>query len=76
VGAALRPGAAFDKDFGELVLKRGHGASQGVVLFRIPLEAPAEVAGRVVESLGMRNDWAGHFSVVEKERVRMRALAR
>jgi predicted nuclease of predicted toxin-antitoxin system len=66
----------FDKDFGELVLKRGLGASHGVVLFRIPLEGPAEVARRVVEALGMRDDWAGHFSVVEKERVRMRALAR
>src|SRR5512145_2625810 len=64
----------FDKDFGELVLKRGLAASNGVVLFRLPPGRPGEVASRVVSTLAARDDWAGSFSVVEPERVRMRAL--
>jgi len=64
----------FDKDFGELVLRRGMEASPGVVLFRLPAERPAEVARRVVDSLAARDDWAGHFSVADEKRVRMRRL--
>ncbi|HTP29093.1 MAG TPA: DUF5615 family PIN-like protein [Anaeromyxobacteraceae bacterium] len=64
----------FDKDFGELVLKRGLSASPGVVLFRLPLEKPAELTHRVVAALAARDDWSGHFTVVEPERIRMRPL--
>jgi predicted nuclease of predicted toxin-antitoxin system len=66
----------FDKDFGELVRKRGLSASHGVVLFRLTLERPAELAERVVAALASRDDWPGHFSVVEPKRIRMRPLAR
>jgi predicted nuclease of predicted toxin-antitoxin system len=66
----------LDKDFGELVLKRGLAGSNGVVLFRIPPGRPGEGAARIVSSLAARTDWAGNFSVVELERVRMRALFR
>ena len=34
----------FDKDFGELVLRRGLEASRGVDLFRVPLTRPSELA--------------------------------
>lgn len=33
----------FDKDFGELVLKRGARASHGIILFRIPLFLPCRI---------------------------------
>lgn len=66
----------FDKDFGELVLRRGLEASRGVVLFRLALARPSELAELVVRALASRSDWAGHFSVVEAERVRMRPLGR
>jgi predicted nuclease of predicted toxin-antitoxin system len=65
----------FDKDFGELVLKRGLAASNGVVLFRLPMAKPTELTQRVVSALASRNDWPGHFSVVEEDRIRMRPLA-
>ncbi len=64
----------FDKDFGELVFRRGANASHGVVLFRIAQPSAAAVAGRVAAVLASRDDWAGHFSVVEEFAVRMRLL--
>ncbi len=64
----------FDKDFGELVFRRGANASRGVVLFRVPQPSAAAVAERVAAALASRDDWAGHFSVVEEFAVRMRRL--
>lgn len=64
----------FDKDFGELVFKTGAKASLGVVLFRIPQPSAAAVAERVATMLRARDDWPGHFSVVEEFGVRMRPL--
>ena len=64
----------FDRDFGALVFQRGKAAAAGVVLFRIrPSSAPA-VASAVTRILASRNDWSGHFSVVDDRTVRMRAL--
>ena len=64
----------FDKDFGELVFKLGAKASIGIVLFRIPQPSAAVVAARVAAILASRDDWDGHFSVVEESAVRMRPL--
>jgi predicted nuclease of predicted toxin-antitoxin system len=64
----------FDKDFGELVFRRGAKASHGIVLFRIPQPSSAAVAERVAAVLASRDDWAGHFSIVEESAVRMRPL--
>ncbi len=64
----------FDKDFGELVFKQGAKASHGIVLFRIAQPSAAAVAARVTAVLASRQDWAGHFSVVEEFAVRMRLL--
>ena len=64
----------FDKDFGELVFRRGRVASAGVVLFRLPGMGPALLAQRVLAALNTRTDWPGQFSVVESKRVRMLPL--
>ena len=64
----------FDKDFGQLVFQRGAQASRGVVLFRISQVSSAITAERVCTALASRDDWAGHFSVVEDFGVRMRPL--
>ncbi len=64
----------FDKDFGELVFRRGAKASLGVILFRISQPSAAVVAERVTAVLASRDDWAGHFSVVEDFAVRLRRL--
>lgn len=64
----------FDKDFGELVFRRGSKASHGIVLFRIAQPSAAAVAERVATVLASRGDWPGHFSVVDDTTIRMRCL--
>jgi len=64
----------FDKDFGELVFRRGLAASRGIILFRLPVLSPEETATIVAYSLALRDDWEGHFSVVEPGHLRMRAM--
>ena len=66
----------YDKDFGDLARQSKLPAASGVILFRIKLSAPAAAAGgHLAELVAAREDWAGHFSVIEPGRVRMRTLA-
>jgi hypothetical protein len=65
----------FDKDFGELARQAALPAQCGVVLFRIPMPRPEGFAGRLTDLITARDDWAGHFSVIDPGRVRMRPLA-
>lgn len=56
----------FDKDFGDLAFQSGLPANSGIVLFRLQANSSA--------ALRSRTDWAGHLSVVEPGRIRMRQL--
>lgn len=65
----------FDKDFGELVFRRGLPAGSGVVLFRTTPESseePAEAALALVEA---QPDLRGVFCVVTRDRIRVRPLS-
>jgi len=64
----------FDKDFGELAFHARLDAACGVMLFRIPAPSPQYVAHIVVTTVQSREDWSGHFTVVEEHRIRMRPL--
>ncbi|MEN6370743.1 MAG: DUF5615 family PIN-like protein [Armatimonadota bacterium] len=64
----------FDKDFGELAFHAGLSASSGVILFRISISEPSALILKAVQALESRSDWAGHFSVVEDDRIRMTQL--
>jgi hypothetical protein len=64
----------FDKDFGELAHRAELPKSCGIVLFRIPLRPAALVGARISQIVISREDWTGHFSVVEPGRIRMRPL--
>jgi len=64
----------FDKDFGELAFRSGLPASSGIILFRISIPSSAHVARVTVAAFESRNDWAGHFAVVEDRRIRMTPL--
>ena len=63
----------FDKDFGELAGRSAMLPTCGVILFRMPAPRSGD-SGRLAASISAREDWAGHFSVIEPGRVRMRPL--
>ena len=63
-----------DKDFGELAFHYGLPASCGVVLFRLSGIDPESDNQHVLQVLGGRTDWEGHFVVVDHDRIRMRPL--
>jgi predicted nuclease of predicted toxin-antitoxin system len=46
----------FDKDFGELVFRRGKAASRGIVLFRRQKLSPDFIARRVTQILESTSD--------------------
>ena len=62
----------FDKDFGELAALSVLPSSCGVILCRLPPPRSAPAGRRFALRIGARDDWAGHFSVLEPGRVRMR----
>jgi predicted nuclease of predicted toxin-antitoxin system len=64
----------FDKDFGELARGRSLPSERGIVLLRVPMPRPDQVGQRLADLITMRDDWAGHFAVIEPGRVRMRGL--
>ena len=66
----------FDKDFGELAWRAGLPASSGIVLIRLPMPRAAEAGTILAARIHERTDWAGHFTVIEPGRVRMRPLAK
>jgi predicted nuclease of predicted toxin-antitoxin system len=64
----------FDKDFGELAFRLQLPATAGIILFRIKTPSSAAIAQKVLAVISARRDWAGHFSVIEEDRMRMRSL--
>lgn len=64
----------FDKDFGDLVFQSGLPATSGIILFRISTTSPDAAAERVLKVVESRDDWAGQFTVVTNDRIRIRPL--
>jgi predicted nuclease of predicted toxin-antitoxin system len=64
----------FDKDFGELAKISRLPAKCGIILLRIPMPRADDVGQQIAGLIMARDDWGGHFSVVEPGRVRMRPL--
>lgn len=64
----------FDKDFGELAFHSKLPSTLGIVLFRIVPRSSQHIAQVAVQALESRNDWEGHFSVIEDQRIRMTPL--
>jgi predicted nuclease of predicted toxin-antitoxin system len=63
-----------DKDFGELAFRAGLPAECGVILLRLAGDDPDADNRRALLAMESRSDWAGHFSVVSDDRIRMRPL--
>lgn len=64
----------FDKDFGELAFRSKLPATAGIILFQIKAPSGAVVAEKIARVIAMRDDWHGHFSVIEDDKIRMRTL--
>ncbi len=64
----------FDKDFGDIARASRQSDAWGVILFRIPMPSIAQVGSVIVTLIDSRDDWPGHFSVIELGRIRMRVL--
>ena len=64
----------FDKDFGELVFRRGKSGSRGIVLFRLRKLSPDFVARRVTQILESLAECEGHYAVVDEHSIRLRPL--
>jgi predicted nuclease of predicted toxin-antitoxin system len=64
----------YDKDFGELAFRYGLPSECGVILIRLSEASREADIQRVLEVLESRQDLAGHFSVAEYGRIRMRPL--
>jgi predicted nuclease of predicted toxin-antitoxin system len=61
----------FDKDFGELVFRRGLAGSRGVILLRPRLRSPEIVSAFIVSVLSQPIDWTGHFTVAREGSLRV-----
>jgi len=62
----------FDKDFGELAFRQRLPSSCGIVLFRLNGADPLADNQRALAAIESRTDWAGSFSVITDDRIRMR----
>jgi len=64
----------FDEDFGELAYRVRTPAPFGIILFRLPLTSPSELASMAIAAVESLGDCAGWFAVVERDRVRATPL--
>lgn len=64
----------FDKDFGELAKAAPLPRQCGVILLRLPMPPPKLVGSTLSALLLSRQDWTGHFSVIEPGRIRSRPV--
>jgi len=61
----------FDKDFGELAFRKRLPSACGVVLLRITAPTASAMALEVAALLESRDNWQGHFFVIDRNHVRM-----
>jgi predicted nuclease of predicted toxin-antitoxin system len=65
----------FDRDFGELVYRRGAAVPPGIIYLRIPVAEPESAARAVLDLLRIPDlILEGWFTVVDADKVRQRPL--
>ena len=64
----------FDKDFGELLFRRGLSVGSGVVLFRLIPESPEEAAEVALAVVKSQPHLDGTFCVITRDRIRVRPM--
>jgi predicted nuclease of predicted toxin-antitoxin system len=66
----------FDKDYGDLAHKSEiPSMTAGVVLIRTGMPKTRDACRDLALLIATRDDWAGHFSVIEPGRIRRRQLS-
>ena len=66
----------FDKDFGELVYRRGLPPPAGIVLLRFDPASPEDTGNRLSALIISGHELAGRFTVVTRRAVRSLPLPR
>lgn len=67
----------FDRDYGELIFRRGFAPPPGVLYFRFIARNSREPAERLLQLLATPGlTFEGHFTVIEREQIRQRPLLR
>ncbi|PIU48193.1 MAG: hypothetical protein COS94_03415 [Candidatus Hydrogenedentes bacterium CG07_land_8_20_14_0_80_42_17] len=66
----------FDKDFGEVAFVRTRTVIPGIILFRLHGVPADEIVAKITAAITSREEWLGHFSVVDDKRIRMTPLRR
>lgn len=65
----------FNKDYGDLAHRTEvTRMPAGIVLFRSAVPRTAEACRELARVIAARDDWVGHFSVIEPGRIRRRQL--
>ena len=65
----------FDKDFGEIARRADISGPCGIILFRLAVSSARQLTEKIVEAIASRSDWAGNFSVVDANRIRIRPMS-
>jgi predicted nuclease of predicted toxin-antitoxin system len=60
----------FDKDFGEMVFRRGRDGSCGIILLRPRLRSPEYLAQFILNVLSQNVQWEGRFTVAREGNLR------
>ena len=63
-----------DKDFGELAFKLGMTVSSGIVLIRLTGSSPEQDNPHILKVLLSQIDFAGKFTVITDDKIRVRPL--
>ena len=66
----------FDRDYGELMFKRGQPTPPGVIYFRFNPDSPDEPALLLRQVLAVTIELMGQFTVLDRQRLRQRPLPR
>ena len=66
--------ATFDRDYGELVFKRGLPAPRLIVLLRVPSYRPEEPAAWLMQLASQQQLHDGYFHIFDGEAIRRRPL--
>ena len=65
----------FDKDFGKIARETDASGPCGVILFRLAITSARQLREKIIETINSRSDWAGNFSVVEANRIRVTPMS-